>query len=523
MNDTEILDALHTAIVHIEGERVRWANAAARTLFPRLDEKAEGWTLDDLLQSTDVAKLKETLERLAGGWSAVTRFRVQGVGTVPSPELEVHIASARAHRDGIEAVLTFEPMAEKARAERLVSALVRLGTGGQTPTDLATLLDSSGPIFESLGWAVALLATEEAGARLERLIAWGAFRSMGEGYLERVQSLPVVPWDAWPIMQVAVEEDRPIFVDDIPTRFPDHADHPLRLASVLHPGAAASAVWCPVHGEERVTHVLVAVGTDLTEHDFMALQFFAAQISAVMRLEGLRAALVRRERLAAVGEMAAVLAHEVRNPLGVIFNAVVGLRRLVGENATAVHLLDILSEEAGRLKRVVSELVDFARPAEPASRPIALSRVLGEALDAAAREVGEAAEAVEVRTQVPDDLPPVFADPLLLHRAFVNLLVNAFQHQPEGGEIEITAETAPEAEAVVLHFANGGPPIPEEVRERAFEPFFTTKATGTGLGLAVVRRIVEDLSGRIELLPRRRGASFQVTLPAAAGESAQDW
>ncbi|HET9596121.1 MAG TPA: GAF domain-containing protein [Anaeromyxobacteraceae bacterium] len=221
--------------------------------------------------------------------------------------------------------------------------------------------------------------------------------------------------------------------------------------------------------------------------------------------------LVHRERLAALGELASVVAHEVRNPLGVIFNSLGSLRRMLRPEGDAKMLLDIVGEEADRLNRIIGDLLDFARPTLPTLRPEALDRVLDEALSAA---LAQARGPIDVRREVAPDLPLAPVDARLLRQALVNVVMNAVQAMPDGGPLAVRARA--EGGFAVLEVEDAGPGIPEEVRHRIFEPFFTTKATGTGLGLAVVKRIVDGHRGRIEVSAAPGGGTrFALHLPIA--------
>jgi PAS domain S-box-containing protein len=201
--------------------------------------------------------------------------------------------------------------------------------------------------------------------------------------------------------------------------------------------------------------------------------------------------LIHRERLAALGELSAVVAHEVRNPLGVIFNSLGSLRRLVRPGGDAKMLFDIVEEEADRLNRIVGDLLDFARPSTPQVRPELLDRVVEDAVVSA---VGTGSP-IELARELDPSVPPVAMDARLVRQAVLNVAVNAVQAMPRGGRI--TIRTRRDGDDAVLEIEDTGVGIPEEVRERIFEPFFTTKASGTGLGLAVVKRIVEGHGGAV--------------------------
>ncbi len=221
-----------------------------------------------------------------------------------------------------------------------------------------------------------------------------------------------------------------------------------------------------------------------------------------------QAQLVQRERLAALGELSAVVAHEVRNPLGVIFNSLGSLKRLLRPEGDARMLLDIVGEEADRLNRIVGDLLDFARPSTPALRPEALDRVLEEAVAAAVAEIRD----IAVERDIEADLPPVAMDARLIRQAVLNVAVNAAQAMPRGGTLTVRARR--DGGWVRVEIRDSGPGIPDEIRHRVFEPFFTTKASGTGLGLAVVKRIVEGHGGEVAMASEPgAGAAFTIRIP----------
>lgn len=223
--------------------------------------------------------------------------------------------------------------------------------------------------------------------------------------------------------------------------------------------------------------------------------------------------LVLRERLAALGELAAVVAHEVRNPLGAVFNAVGALRRMIRPEGEARMLLDIVGEEADRLNAIVGDLLDFARPSKPSIRPEPVAPILDEVLAAA---LAQAATALEVVRDVEETLPPVPADARQLRQALLNVAQNAVQAMPQGGRLTVRARR--DGEALRIELADTGPGVPAELREKVFEPFFSTRATGTGLGLAVVRRVAQDHRGTavVEEAPGG-GTAVVLRLPLDSG------
>jgi signal transduction histidine kinase len=225
--------------------------------------------------------------------------------------------------------------------------------------------------------------------------------------------------------------------------------------------------------------------------------------------------LIDRERLAALGELSASIAHEVRNPLGVIFNSVGSLRRILKPEGDAALLLDIVGEEADRLNRMVGDLLDYSRPIQPALQPVPLRPLFEEAIEAARQQAGPGAAAIAASVRVAEDAATVRADARLLRQALVNLFLNACQAMPRAGRLDVRAlrgviDGRPCAEIVVQ---DTGPGVPADIVDKIFQPFFTTKATGTGLGLAVVRRIVEGHGGTIDLRRVSSGAEFRLKLP----------
>jgi signal transduction histidine kinase len=190
-------------------------------------------------------------------------------------------------------------------------------------------------------------------------------------------------------------------------------------------------------------------------------------------------------------------------------------------------LLEVVAEEAGRLNRMVGDLLDYSRPLQPALEPVHLRTLVHDAIAAArplsepSAAAGAAEAAVEVSVEVADNLW-VRADPRLLRQALINLVLNSFQAMPKGGALRVLASLSGSAggaatqQSVRVVIEDTGPGIPAESRARVFQPFFTTKATGTGLGLAVVKRILERHGGSVGVTDRERGAAFHLVLAADA-------
>jgi signal transduction histidine kinase len=225
--------------------------------------------------------------------------------------------------------------------------------------------------------------------------------------------------------------------------------------------------------------------------------------------------LVRHERLAALGELAAVMAHEVRNPLGVIFNSLTTLKRLLRPTGDSEMLLNMVGEEADRLNRIVGDLLDFVRPYELVKKPMAVEPIIASAVDAAAQSTLHSS--VRVLTEFPRELPPFPLDAHLLKQALVNLIVNAAQAMPRGGTVTVRATVEPVGGVpwLTVRVQDEGVGLTPRAAEKMFQPFFTTKATGTGLGLAVVKRIVDAHLGEVTARANDdgNGTTFTVRFP----------
>jgi signal transduction histidine kinase len=236
------------------------------------------------------------------------------------------------------------------------------------------------------------------------------------------------------------------------------------------------------------------------------------------QLAQVRESLLRSEKLATVGQLAAGVAHEVGNPLGAIGGyASLARARLAGSGGDpeVIDWIERIETEVRRIDRIVRELLDFARPSPVAPGPVAI----GVAIEAAVRlaRVQRRFQAVDVELDVPPDLPPVRGAEGQLAQLFLNLLLNAGDAMGGAGRVRIRAR--PEAGAVAVAVSDSGPGIPPGDLPRVFDPFFTTKppGEGTGLGLAVCHGIAESFGGEVSVANGEGGgAVFTLRLPVAA-------
>jgi len=266
------------------------------------------------------------------------------------------------------------------------------------------------------------------------------------------------------------------------------------------------------------------------------------------RLLDAQGALVRAEKLASVGWLAAGVAHEIGNPLAAIGNYL----ELLGRRGAAPDLVTAIEREASRIDTIVRSLLDYARPRDARREPLDLGDVAQRATELL-RSQGLFRQ-VTVEMARPEPLPRMLGDPAALEQVFVNLLLNAIDAAGDGGRIVVAASAtrlgdgeaerrssdadgarvegrvarrsgrhlesaADGAPAVQVVVGDSGPGVPAELAERVFDPFFTTKAPGkgTGLGLAIVQRIVHDHGGRVDVARAREGgAAFTVVFPGIA-------
>ena len=225
----------------------------------------------------------------------------------------------------------------------------------------------------------------------------------------------------------------------------------------------------------------------------------------------LKEKLSHAERLASLGEMVAGISHEIRNPLGIISSTGELLKQKIARTDTEVKLTDVIVEEADRLNGIVTDFLNFARPQAPNLMPCKVDEVIKKNLTFLAPEINK--NSYEVHTRFASDIPEIQADPGLLYQAFLNILMNAMQAMPEGGAIYI--ELSAYGNTLTIVFCDEGPGISDETLNKIWEPFFTTKDKGSGLGLPIVRKIIEGHGGviGIENAPEK-GAQVTITLPA---------
>jgi len=264
--------------------------------------------------------------------------------------------------------------------------------------------------------------------------------------------------------------------------------------------------------------------------EIAALLAVADRCALVIENSKLYHQMKEKDRLAALGEMSAGLAHEIRNPLAAIKGAVQYLdpKKLPEEDR---QFVEIVIEEVNRLNGVVTQFLDYSRPLKPSMAPTAVNEVLEKTFKLL--QPGFPPN-VAVEIDLADWLPRVQADAEQLKQVFLNLALNAFQAMPGGGRLHVSTRVARDelafwregsrrADVVEVRFRDSGPGVPEAARDSIFVPFYTTKEKGTGLGLAICQRIVKAHQGSIGVRsPPDAGAEFLVALPGLREERPPD-
>jgi len=233
------------------------------------------------------------------------------------------------------------------------------------------------------------------------------------------------------------------------------------------------------------------------------------QKRAMERLR-LKERLSRAERLSALGEMAAGISHEIRNPLGIIRSSAELLKKKVTKIDPSNNIPDIIIEESSRLNNIITDFINFARPRSPNLSLCRIEEVIEKNITFLSMQIEEKGYIIKQNYQ--NSLPKIQADADMLYQSFLNILINAMQAMPNGGTIRVAISA--NDKIVTIEFEDEGQGIGDDILEKIWDPFFTTKEMGTGLGLGVVKNIIESHGGSIQILNRvAGGALVTVELP----------
>ena len=234
--------------------------------------------------------------------------------------------------------------------------------------------------------------------------------------------------------------------------------------------------------------------------------------SAYRKLQETFEHLRRADRLAALGELSAGIAHEIRNPLASVKGSVEILESEFPASHPKREFVEIIKEETERLNHIVGSFLNFARPPDPSIRQVAVEDLINSTVNLLRKEAESTG--VEVRTTFSEDLPDLNLDPDQVRQVLLNILLNGIQAMPSGGLLQIHTYRGNDGSTAVIEISDSGPGVADDKLETIFDPFYTTKSTGTGLGLSISHQLVERHGGHIEALRRPQGGmSFRVVFP----------
>lgn len=394
-------------------------------------------------------------------------------------------------------------------------------------SDLPTLFgEALAATIERLGFAAGFIATENEAGQMQVRYA----HNLPSAFVESFDQIDI---DANPYVRAVFRKGEPVIVEEL-SADTLAASHGLHGAAVSVPVFTEGALIGQFtiyamrpHSftrEERI--LLLTIGTEFgTALSKLEAQAAAhhyaeelAQYSAHLEelVEKRTAQLRDVERLAGIGETAAMIGHDLRNPLQGL-QYIVDLQRLRFERMSPAErsrdewqkeqaLFAKISDQIFYMDKIVGDLQDYARPIVPEREEIVVEKLIEDVVQSLPHTDG-----VRIATEVPD--LQLMADPHLMHRVLANLILNAVQAMPDGGTVTVSASTNDGSVAISVHDTGIG--IPNDAKDKLFKPLFTGKAKGTGLGLAVVKRIVEAHVGQITVESQvGKGSTFTVNLPS---------
>lgn len=277
--------------------------------------------------------------------------------------------------------------------------------------------------------------------------------------------------------------------------------------------------YSPDEDEKKLLQILAtALGVEEERRqEAMALRELKDQLEQKVaertsQLLDVKEELVRKEKLAMLGQLAGSVGHELRNPLGVMNNAVYFLKSIITDaDAAVIEYLDIIKHEIDNSQRIITDLNDLFRIKPPHTSIISMVELVRQSIEKCA-----VPENVWLLTEIPDTLPALKVDPLQISQVFQHLITNSIQAMPEGGTLIIKAQEDLESGTLKASFIDTGEGISPENMKKLFQPLFTTKSRGVGLGLTICRNFTETNGGRIEVESQPgEGTTFTVMLPMA--------
>lgn len=263
--------------------------------------------------------------------------------------------------------------------------------------------------------------------------------------------------------------------------------------------------------------VIILTSTTLMGLLFLLLVFVVKRgegISQSRTLERIRLKdeLSKAQHLSSIGEMTATISHEIRNPLGIIRSSAGLLQKKMVILDPGNTIPAIITEETERLNNIITDFLSYARPRDPYMIPCQIEKIILKTIHFLKPQLDQVNCVAE--TEFSKKTTKFFSDPDMLYQAFLNIIINAIQAMPDGGTIYIRSDVDSLENNIVLYFRDEGVGIPDKILTKIWDPFFTAKDRGTGLGLGIVKKIIESLNGAIDIVNRKEaGAKVTITLP----------
>jgi signal transduction histidine kinase len=224
----------------------------------------------------------------------------------------------------------------------------------------------------------------------------------------------------------------------------------------------------------------------------------------------LKEQLSKAKHLSSLGEMTAAISHEIRNPLGIIKSSAELLKKKMTTLEPGNRIPQIIVDEAGRLNNIITDFLNYAKPRDPKFIPCRVEEIIQKNIRFLEPHIQE--QGYRICWDVPQDIPNIDADGEMLYQSFLNLLINAMQAMPEGGDIHI--QLSQNENRMKIVFDDQGSGIPDHLKDKIWDPFFTNKEKGTGLGLGIVKKIIEAHNGTVQIdNSDEGGARVTIELP----------
>ncbi|MBK7142568.1 MAG: GAF domain-containing protein [bacterium] len=341
----------------------------------------------------------------------------------------------------------------------------------------------------------------------------GSFPTQGQAFREQSKLIDYI-----------TRLNRPVLVQDLVNEVAE--EHDLEILQHFHSGIIVPLIYqTRLIGLFAMSDKISGREFQLDDLEFLSIlgnqiavaienaRLYEAEKMATTALREAQQQLLQTERLAALGQMSASIAHEVNNPLGIIKNYLLLIRRSIAENPSSMGHLGVVEGEIDRIASIVRQLLDFHRPQPMEMNRVDLNAVIEDVLSFTGRLLESAG--VEIEQRLPHGPYIVMGSVDSLKQVFLNLLINARDAMPDGGKVILQGRRTDHQ--VVIEVCDTGPGIPADVAAHIFEPFFTTKEVGkgTGLGLSVCYGIIKSHNGSITFRNLNPGSCFEITLPAA--------